>query len=439
MAIIEVNHVTKEFRLGQLHSLKQTALDAVARLRGHAVAKRAPFKALDDVDFKVEQGEVLGIIGQNGAGKSTLLKILARVSIPTNGNVKVRGSVAPLIEVGAGFVPELTGRENIYLNGAILGMPRGEIKKKFDDIVGFAELEEFIDTPIKRYSSGMYVRLGFALATSVQADILIIDEVLAVGDLAFQRKCFDRMEDMIKRQAKTVLLVSHHMRQVERLCSRVILIEHGKIAADGGPRSTCDLFYARSDERIRLLNNQSRKGGILNLKATGEVELLELLVLDGQNHPTDEITYETDVTFMVHIRVLEKLDKVFFGIGVHTTDFLYLATHNSEQQMITGTMAPGEYHVACRVRRFPLLPGVYSLRLGIAAGMAGRTVYYAENLCNFHVIRKDGGPHPNVMREGFLAMDATWSPPRLDTITQRHGNPVSASAVDASPGTRQSE
>ena len=197
---------------------------------------------------------MLGIIGQNGAGKSTLLKMLARISKPTRGNIKVNGTVAPLIEVGAGLVADMTGRENIFLNGAILGLSRAEIKKKFDEIVAFAELEQFIDTPIKRYSSGMAVRLGFAIATSVNADILIVDEVLAVGDLAFQRKCFDRMEEMIKRQGKTVLLVSHNIRQVERLCSRVILVDHGKILIDGNAEKVCDLFYERSDEKIKAAN-----------------------------------------------------------------------------------------------------------------------------------------------------------------------------------------
>jgi lipopolysaccharide transport system ATP-binding protein len=434
MSIIEVNHVTKEFHLGQFHSLKQTALDAMARVHGPRAPKRAPFKALDDVHFKVEEGEVLGIIGQNGAGKSTLLKILARVSTPTRGSVNVRGRVAPLIEVGAGFVPELTGRENIYLNGAILGMPRREIEKKFDEIVAFSELAEFIDTPIKRYSTGMYVRLGFSLATSVQADILIIDEVLAVGDLAFQRKCFDRMEDMIRRQGKTVLLVSHHMRQVERLCTRVILIERGKIAMDGDPRSTCDLFYERSDEKVKSLNSQLRKSGVLNLKSTGEVELLDLYILDDLDRRIDKITYDADVTFVIRIRVIEEIDKVFFGIGVHTMDFIYLATHTSEQQMVTETLAPGQYHVACKVRHFPLLPGVYSLRLGIAGGIGGATMFYAENLCSFQVVRKDGGPLPNVMREGFLAMDATWAMPRFDAIAQDQANPASVSAVDIDAG-----
>src|SRR3569832_1521003 len=235
MAIIEVNHVTKEFRLGALRSAKQTMQDTLARLLGQPVQERPLFKALNDVDFKVEDGEVLGIIGHNGAGKSTLLKMLANISTPTRGSVKVKGKVAPLIEVGAGLVPALTGREYIYLNVAILGMPKADIRKKFDDIVAFAEREEFIDTPIKRYSSGMQVRLGFSIATSVAADILIVDEVLAVGDLAFQSKCFDRMEDLIRKHRKTVLLVSHNFRQIQRLCHRVIMLDHGALRADGLP------------------------------------------------------------------------------------------------------------------------------------------------------------------------------------------------------------
>ena len=178
MSIIEVNNITKEYRLGHMKSLKQTALNTFSRLRGKPSAKQEPFKALDDIDFKVEEGEVLGIIGTNGAGKSTLLKLLARVSVPTKGDIKVRGSVAPLIEVGAGLHPELTGRENIFLNGSIMGLPRRVIKVKFDEIVDFAELEEPIDTPIKCYSSGMMIRIGFTIATGVDADILITDEVL---------------------------------------------------------------------------------------------------------------------------------------------------------------------------------------------------------------------------------------------------------------------
>src|SRR6202051_832252 len=293
MAIIQVNHVSKEYRLGQLHSVKQSLQNAIARLRGHPVPLQAPFKALDDVDFRVEDGEVLGIIGENGAGKSTLLKLLAGISVPTCGSVSVPGSVAPLIEVGAGMVPDLTGRENIYLNAVILGMRRAEIKKKFDAIVAFAELEEFIDTPIKRYSSGMQVRLGFSVATSMDSDILIVDEVLAVGDLAFQRKCFDRMEDMIRRQGKTVLLVSHNIRQVERMCNRVLLLDHGKIFADGKPKEICDLFYERSDVRIKTQSSQlpGKSPGSFQ-RGTGELELLSASLLDSNGATVDKIEHD---------------------------------------------------------------------------------------------------------------------------------------------------
>src|ERR1700692_794344 len=286
MAIIQVNHVSKEYRLGQLHSVKQSLQNAVARLRGHPVPLQAPFKALDDVDFRVEDGEVLGIIGENGAGKSTLLKLLAGISVPTCGSVSVPGSVAPLIEVGAGMVPDLTGRENIYLNAVILGMRRAEIKKKFDAIVAFAELEEFIDTPIKRYSSGMQVRLGFSVATSMDSDILIVDEVLAVGDLAFQRKCFDRMEDMIRRQGKTVLLVSHNVRQVERLCSRVILMDHGRIVADGNSTEVCNLFVDRSNQKI-----QANQKVIQTRVSSDEVEFGTVEVIDEKGARTDSVEF----------------------------------------------------------------------------------------------------------------------------------------------------
>ena len=188
--IIEVNHLTKEYQLGHITSLKENVFNTFRRLGRKPIQQRENFKALDDVNFTIEQGEVVGIIGHNGAGKSTLLKHLANISKPTKGKVIVRGSVAPLIEVGAGVNPELTGRENIFLNGAILGIPKKIIQQKLDEIIDFSELEQFIDTPVKRYSSGMTVKLGFSIATSMDADILIIDEVLAVGDLAFQRKCF---------------------------------------------------------------------------------------------------------------------------------------------------------------------------------------------------------------------------------------------------------
>lgn len=190
------------------------------------------FWALRDISFEVKQGEVLGIIGKNGAGKSTLLKIMSRVTTPTKGMIKIKGHTASLLEVGTGFHPELTGRENIFLNGAILGMTKDEIKRKFDEIVAFAEVEKFIDTPVKRYSSGMYVRLAFAVAAHLEPEILIVDEVLAVGDSGFQKKCLGKMQD-VAEHGRTVLFVSHNMASVRALCKRVILLDKGKVVLDG--------------------------------------------------------------------------------------------------------------------------------------------------------------------------------------------------------------
>jgi lipopolysaccharide transport system ATP-binding protein len=195
------------------------------------------FWALKDVSFEVQQGDCIGIIGRNGSGKSTLLKLLSRITEPTTGRIAIKGRVASLLEVGTGFHPELTGRENIYLNGAILGMSRAEISKKFDEIAAFAEIDRFLDTPVKRYSSGMYVRLAFAVAAHLEPEILIVDEVLAVGDIQFQKKCLGKMKDVSQEQGRTVLFVSHNMDAIQRLCSQCIMLEHGQLAAQGDTTS----------------------------------------------------------------------------------------------------------------------------------------------------------------------------------------------------------
>jgi lipopolysaccharide transport system ATP-binding protein len=355
------------------------------------------------VTFELAQGDVVGIIGHNGAGKSTLLKLLANISKPSTGNVRVTGRVAPLIEVGAGFVPDFTGRENVFLNGAILGMPRKEIDKKLDEIVDFAEIAEFIDTPVKRYSSGMQVKLAFAVATSIEAEILIVDEVLAVGDLAFQRKCFDRMEELINRQGRTVLLVSHNIRQVQRICHRVILLGHGRVIKDGEPRAVCDHFYAENDEKIR------RKAVSLaharGYASSGELELVDLRFVGADGESTDRVALNADCEIRFRVRLRNHLDNVTFGFGFHTTDFLYLATHNSEEQLQIGRLAAGEHEVTCKVAGLCLLPGVYSIRFGVTAGKTARDVFYAENLMPFHV----SGEVPITIRDGFFSLDAKWT------------------------------
>jgi len=412
MAIIEVSHVTKEFRLGQLRSLKQTALDVLARLRGHPPHQRAPFKALADVHFKVERGEVLGIIGPNGAGKSTLLKLLAGISKPTHGGITVRGKVAPLIEVGAGLVPDLTGRENIRLNASILGLKRAEIASKFDEIVAFAELGEFIDTPIKRYSSGMQVRLGFSIATAVDADILIVDEVLAVGDLAFQRKCFDRMEEMINRQGKTVLLVSHNIRQVERLCSRVMLLDHGAVVNDGDPTDVCNLFINDSNQKIQATQRGNARRHIV---VSDEVEFRTIEVLDERGSPTESVEFLHPMRVRLTFEAKVPLRQMTFYIGLHTTDFVYLTAHNTAYEPID--LLKGLHAVELEIKAVTLLPGVYCVLAWIGSP-AGRTVFHGESLGTFRVFAGDYVVTRQRDRALFH-MDASW---RLEAEGQESGD-----------------
>lgn len=308
-SVITVDNLSKEYRLGVINhgTLRQDLQSWWARVRGcedpnslltaaSHVDRNARFLALDNVSFAVPRGEILGIVGSNGAGKSTLLKILSRITAPTSGRVKIRGRVASLLEVGTGFHPELTGRENVFLNGSILGMSREEVWRKFDEIVAFAEIDQFIDTPVKRYSSGMYVRLAFAVAAHLEPEILIIDEVLAVGDARFQKKCLGKM-GQVGREGRTVLFVSHNMTALQSLCGRAIWLDGGKICDDGtavgvvaaylkqSAKQTIEQHWADDEtapgnERVRMRWARIDTGGVPISVATPlriEFELLSLV------------------------------------------------------------------------------------------------------------------------------------------------------------------
>lgn len=282
-SIIQVSNLSKSYTISHKGRERYTALrDVMAQkakkifsfpssLRG-GTKKQSPYKeefwALKDLSFDIEQGDRVGIIGRNGAGKSTLLKILSRITEPTTGSIKIKGRVASLLEVGTGFHPELTGRENIFLNGAILGMSRVEIKKHFDAIVDFAEVEKFLDTPVKRYSSGMYVRLAFAVAAHLEPEILIVDEVLAVGDAQFQKKCLGKMEDVSKNEGRTVLFVSHNMSAILQLCRKGILLANGNLLAESNIDSVVANYLALSDSGTTksIFLNKNPDWNILSLK-----------------------------------------------------------------------------------------------------------------------------------------------------------------------------
>lgn len=405
MPVIEVEHLTKEYRLGALQGLKQTLLNTGRRIAGKAVPERPLFKALDDVSFSIEQGEVVGIIGHNGAGKSTLLKMLARISTPTHGSVKVTGRIAPLIEVGAGFVPDFTGRENVYLNGAILGMSRQEIDRKFDEIVEFAEMKDFIDTPVKRYSSGMQVKLAFAVATSIESEILIVDEVLAVGDLAFQRKCFDRMEELTRRQGRTVLIVSHNIRQIERMCSRGILLGHGRISLDSSAPTVCDRYYRESNARTSRYALESAKGAVKIHSSSDEFKLKSIDVLDTDSNVTEEIPSGSELRVRVKFELTRPIKHPEIVIGTHTTDFVYLTAASTIEFEDRPDFGEGTHEIEYRVGSFPLTEGTYCIRLVFFDEFA-RPIFQGETLKTFSVTQNSGDKRESNWRT--LHLPTTW-------------------------------
>lgn len=341
MNVINVENLYKQYRLGQVstgsiaHDLnrwwhtvrgKEDPYEKITGVNNREASGSNDYVwALQDINFSVKQGEVLGIIGRNGAGKSTLLKILSKVTSPTKGNIKVKGRIASLLEVGTGFHPELTGRENIFLNGAILGMTKSEIRAKFDEIVAFSGVEKYIDTPVKRYSSGMYVRLAFAVAAHLEPEILIVDEVLAVGDAEFQKKCLGKMKD-VSGEGRTVLFVSHNMAAVKSLCKRGLVLENGEIA-----------FLGETDNAIsRYLGSSS---GILNYKkdvANAEGFNIILAEVTARNKEFSEPIIRTDdILLRVNYENISAFNQVHFTIKLKGEDGTYfLTTSNSSDYPI---------------------------------------------------------------------------------------------------------
>jgi lipopolysaccharide transport system ATP-binding protein len=319
------------------------------------------FWALRDVCFDIREGEAVGIIGRNGAGKSTLLKILSRITEPTEGRVRIKGRVASLLEVGTGFHPELTGRENIYLNGAILGMSKAEIRRKFDEIVAFAEVEKFLDTPVKHYSSGMYVRLAFSVAAHMEPEILVVDEVLAVGDATFQKKCLGKM-DNIAGQGRTVLFVSHQMAVVQRLCRKTAVLAEGRLAFYGDTNQAVQLYLSgsrSSSSSTPVTEKQHRP----DFNGASLIQLTKVTLANARN-PDFSVRWREPIHLEMTLQISAQRNNVVFGISVVSAEgVVLLGAHSTDLGDMPHDLGPGEYLLNVNIEN-PLTAGTYTIAVG---------------------------------------------------------------------------
>lgn len=403
---VTVQDLSKRYRIGTYIPYGRLTESIATFFRNPFRHKREETEwlwAVRNVDLEVRQGEVLGIIGRNGAGKTTLLKILSRITEPTEGTVTLRGRVGSLLEVGTGFHPELTGRENIFLNGAILGMPQAEIKRKFEPIVEFSELERFLDTPVKRYSSGMYIRLAFAVAAHLEPEILLVDEVLAVGDAAFQAKCLGRMND-IAAGGRTVIFVSHNMGAVTRLCTRACWIDGGRVAADGRPVDVVATYLA-SDIAANAtwsLDYASDAG-----PDESELKILAASIRDGGNRQAAAVRFDqpfrVDVSYRVNSTVPDAA--VVVGFTDLAGNLIFESWDTDAPRTDVSVREPGAYRSSCIVPKTLLKPGRYWL--SVAAHIPYRKVLdRREHVLAFDVMPVEGSV--DTSRVGLLSPVLNW-------------------------------
>ena len=368
---LKAEGLSKRYRLGAREASSRTlgeTLMASARrfnpLRRSSYQPETEFWALKDVSFTIQPGEIVGIIGRNGAGKSTLLKVLSRIVDPTEGRAEINGRLASLLEVGTGFHPELTGRENIYLNGAILGMSRREIASKFDEIVAFAEVEQFLDTPVKRYSSGMYVRLAFAVAAHLEPEILVVDEVLAVGDAAFQRKCLGKMES-VAGEGRTVLFVSHQMDAVQRLCNKGLLLHRGGLIASGAMDEVARHYLQRNAAAEAEFRFDPPGDG-------AAAHATSLHIEDSEGRPAPEVPIGAPWQVRIRFTVERPLDGFVIAVGICTLLDLPIRTTWSQAQ----ALQPGRYEALFIGDGIHLTDGQYKLVVGLSD--QGRSLQYLQ-------------------------------------------------------------
>ncbi|HEY8900395.1 MAG TPA: ABC transporter ATP-binding protein [Chthoniobacterales bacterium] len=391
--IIEVSNLSKRYNLGEIGavSLRDALERGVKKITGrgnNAKPQRGEFWALNGLSFDVQPGEVIGLIGRNGAGKSTALKILSRITEPTSGYATLRGRVASLLEVGTGFHPELSGRENVFLNGAILGMKKSELARKFDEIVAFAEIEKFIDTPVKRYSSGMYVRLAFAVAAHLEPEILIVDEVLAVGDQRFQRKCIGKMQEVSSKQGRTILFVSHSMETVMRLCNRAVLMDAGKVIADGTPASIVPKYYEDTDQvlapgyDLNLLSRPRKKKNVAQFASFR----YDVVGDPSASHPSPG----SELEFTVTINAEQATTVGGLALYFETTNEVKVLNFDIQRVMDGARLEAGKNTFVVRTPPIPINSMTLRASLWMADASKTEVIDELHGICNLDFIEGAG-------------------------------------------------
>jgi lipopolysaccharide transport system ATP-binding protein len=365
---------------------------------------REEFWALRDVSFEINQGETVGIIGRNGSGKSTLLKLLSRITKPSKGRIEIDGLAASLLEVGTGFHPELTGRENIYLNGAILGMNRGEIKKRFDEIVAFAEVEKFLDTPVKHFSSGMYMRLAFAVAAHLESEILIVDEVLAVGDAEFQKKCLGKMQTVSEKEGRTVLFVSHNMQAIRQMCRRVILLKQGRIVHNGEAHVAISAYLGQGTEaeshQVVDLSDYPRPYPIES------ATLLRVRFTDGRGRPASSVDAADVLGVEVDIKAMKALRQFNIAMAVVHADGLRIFSEAYSDEHDLPDLQPGEYALRFQVpMRFFKMESYF---LTLAMNQNGVHCDQVDGLLMPEIVDENPNLQMESQRWGVLRIPVTW-------------------------------
>lgn len=373
--IIKVQNIGKEYCIGARQvqatnlreKISQLFHSPFGTLRRKDPSHSEMVWALKDVSFEIKPGEVVGIIGRNGAGKSTLLKILSRITEPTSGRIELYGRIGSLLEVGTGFHPELSGRENVFLNGAVLGMTRAEIASKFDEIIAFSEIDKFIDTPVKHYSSGMYLRLAFAVAAHLEPEVLIVDEVLAVGDAAFQKKCTGKMHE-VSQAGRTVIFVSHSMESVRKLCDWAILLEKGRVLSSGDTEMVLQQYLGKGETAQSVYAIPPPKD------ADTPAYAYKLIIEDKNGEPTPAVPVGQPWQVRVHFKVMRKVEQFRIALGLATNTELPLQTSWSSPQ----TIEPGDYQAVFREETIIMGSGRYSLRVGLSS-YETQVLHYSED------------------------------------------------------------